>query len=370
MESLGLTSNIINFWKNKKVLITGHTGFKGSWMTLCLLKMGAEIYGVSKKDFKCPSLYSKLKLGGDIKEEFVDIRQYKKLEQVIKKFKPEVIFHLAAQSLVLESYKDPIETYTSNINGTINILDICKNLNFIKSIIIITSDKCYENLNTNKKFNENDHLGGSDPYSSSKACADIIANAYYQSFFKNKKTAVVTCRAGNVIGGHDWANNRLIPDTINAIRKNKKLKIRMPFATRPWQFVLEPIFGYLAVARLSFSNPHFYSGAYNFGPNTRNIKSVEWVIKEIYKQFDMHFKLSLSQSKKTQKKYESKYLRLNNTKAKSILKWNPVLTISQAIKWSVDVYKIKSDKIKLKELCFKQISTYEKKQNYDFRKNN
>ena len=234
-----------SFWKNKKVFITGHTGFKGSWLSIWLLEMGAEIYGYSLSTRTNPNLYDILELNKKMTSFSGDIRDYKKLKKVISRISPDILIHMAAQPLVRDSYNDPVYTYETNVLGTVNVLDVARHVNSIASILVVTSDKCYENIEKNYSYKESDNLGGYDPYSSSKGCAELVASAYYKSFFHQKAIGLATVRAGNVIGGGDWSKDRIIPDAIRAFSNDNDLIIRNPKAIRPWQFVLDPLFGYL-----------------------------------------------------------------------------------------------------------------------------
>ena len=246
------------FYRNKKILITGHTGFKGSWLTSCLLVFGAKILGISKNDEKLIH-YKKNCYHKKITNVYIDITNYENLKKKITEFNPEIIIHLAAQALVSESYKNPFKTIETNVMGTLNIIEVSKKIKNLKSLLIITSDKCYLNKEIKKGYKENDQLGGDDPYSASKASAEIIFNTYAKSFFYNQnKFGYATARAGNVIGGGDWSKDRLIPDCIKSIIKKKKLMIRNPISTRPWQHVLEPISGYLLLAKILYEKKHKY----------------------------------------------------------------------------------------------------------------
>ena len=275
---------ISRFYKNKKILITGVTGFKGSWLASWLLILGAKVYGIGYQPNQNKKLFYDLNLSKKINFSLVDVRNFKKLEKKIKYIKPSIIFHLAAQPLIYESYKKPFLTFDINVNGTLNLMEITRKSKFIKSVIIVTSDKCYESNNSTVGFKEEDRLGGIDPYSASKASAELITRAYKKSFFdKNKKVCgVSTGRAGNVIGGGDWSSNRLIPDTILSLKNKKKIIIRNPNFNRPWQHVLEPLKGYLILAMKQYISPIKFASAWNFGtkPNTlTNVKKiVEYII--------------------------------------------------------------------------------------------
>ena len=344
-----------NFFRNKKILITGVTGFKGSWLCQILNLFNSNILGIGYKPNKNQILFDSLKLNNKIKLKYVDIRDYKKLGKIIEKFQPQIIFHLAAQPLIFDSYRDPYGTININSTGTLNILDICKDLKSLRSLVCITSDKCYSNNFSTRGFKETDHLGGSDPYSASKASAEIIINAYRESFFYKKKIGIASVRAGNVIGGGDWSANRLIPDVINSLLKKKVIKIRNPGFNRPWQHVLEPINGYLVLSEKLYKNPKKYSGAWNFGSKKNTVTSVYEVVNKIIKLWGSG-KIIF---KKNFKYYEQKNLQLNIEKVKKNLKWKPLLTINQSVKNTIDWYKdVYVDKKSPKEITKSQIIEY------------
>lgn len=338
-----MVMNYKKFYKKKKVLITGVTGFKGAWLGLWLNLLGAKVYGVGYKPNNNKRLFDQLNLRKKISFQNIDIRNYKKLSKHIKKIKPEIIFHLAAQPIISKSYEDPLSTYEINSLGTLNLIEIVKINNFVKSSVFITSDKCYQSNNSTKGFKEDDKLGGIDPYSGSKASAEIIVNTYYQSFFKNKiKRGIATARAGNVVGGGDWSKDRLIPDAIKSLTRNKKIIIRNPYFNRPWQHVLEPLNGYLMLAYHLHKMPEKYSGPWNFGTERNTITSVEQIIEKII------FYWGKGKFKKTNKKkfYEQTNLQLNIEKSKTKLRWKPRLSIDECISITVDWYKqvINNDK--------------------------
>tara|TARA_B100000767_G_C19748389_1_gene529598 strand:+ start:818 stop:1933 length:1116 start_codon:yes stop_codon:yes gene_type:complete len=363
-------NKIGNFYKNKKILITGHTGFKGSWLSLWLHMYGAKILGISNSIPTKPSHYKLIQLKNLIKEKKLDIRDYKKLNKEIKNFEPDIIFHLAAQAIVSKSFNNPIETWSTNLNGTLNILE---SLRFFKkkcTVIFITSDKCYENREINIGYKETDRLGGSDIYSASKASVEIAINSYFQSFIKdNKKILIGIGRAGNVIGGGDWAENRLIPDCVRSTSLLKKLNIRNPNSTRPWQHVLEPLSGYINLGYALSKNLKLNNEAFNFGPPSKNNFSVINVIKEMKKTWEkINFKVLNKNFIK-----ESSLLSLNCTKAVKKLKWTPTLTFAETIKETVIWYKkfYNNDYNNLLDLSKKQIVDYvnlAKKRNKDWSK--
>ena len=345
-----------NFWKNKKVFITGHTGFKGSWMCLMLNLFGAQIYGYSLKPEK-KSLFNQSHCSKFLKKNiFSNIKNKKKLSQSINKIRPEVLFHLAAQPLVLEGYKNPIETFDTNIIGTINVLNAMRSCKSLKSAVIITTDKVYKINKNDKLYSENDELGGIDPYSASKVCGEILTSTYIQSFFKmsNLRNKISTARAGNVIGGGDYAKNRLVPDVIRAINSNKNLYVRNPNHIRPWQHVIEPTYGYLKLAQLQFQNKlQNIDSKWNFGPNKKSFVRVIDIIKEIYNLKKIKYKFD-----KKSKIQETETLRLNNKKAKIFLKWRPKWDLNKSLKnvieWN-DIYKKNKN---ARKICEKQIINY------------
>lgn len=326
--------NYSSFYKGKRILVTGATGFKGSWLSALLVSLGAKVYGTGFKPNKNKNLFQSLKLSKKIKYKIFDIRDPNKLDLFMKKSKPQIIFHLAAQPLVITSYQDPYNTFDINFRGTLNILDISKKYNFIKSIVCVTSDKVYENVKKIKRFNELDKLGGIDPYSASKASAEILIKSYLESYFKKINCGLSSVRAGNVIGGGDWSENRIIPDCIKAIIGNKNIVIRNPNFNRPWQHVLDPISGYLILAKKQFENPSKYSGAYNFGSNDRSFLTVKEIARSIIKIWKKGKIQFLNKSKF----YEQKNLQLNSSKSKKILGWKTCYSAKKAIKITTEWY--------------------------------
>jgi len=325
-----------NFFKNKKVLITGHTGFKGSWLTLWLNLLGAKVIGISKNLPTKPSHFDSLKLKKKIIDKRLDIRNFLKLYKIFTKYKPDIVFHLAAQSLVKKSYDSPLETFNSNSIGTLNLLECLRKINHKCISIIITSDKSYKNLEIKRGYNENDLLGGIDPYSSSKASAELIIKTYYDCFLKNKKNQrLAIARAGNVVGGGDWAADRLIPDCIKSWSKKKKVIIRNPYSTRPWQHVLEALNGYLTLVLNLSKNLSLNGEPFNFGPEYSQNKSVISLLKETKKNWK-NVGWTINKNKNF---YESKLLRLNSNKAKKKLGWKPVLNFEASVKMIINWYK-------------------------------
>ncbi|HRR06719.1 MAG TPA: CDP-glucose 4,6-dehydratase [Victivallales bacterium] len=321
-----------DFYKDRKVFITGHTGFKGSWLTICLALLGAKVKGYSLKPKTNIDHFVVAKIGKLCSSVIGDIRDFEKLKKEIKKFKPEIIFHLAAQSLVRQSYYKPLETYSTNIIGSINLLEIIRECDSVRCFINVTSDKCYRNTGTKIGYKEIDPLGGDDPYSSSKACSEIVTEAYRKSFFNNREIQISTVRAGNVIGGGDWAEDRLIPDIMRAFFEEKKIILRNPESIRPWQYVLEPLSGYLLLA--SKMNKKF-DGPWNFGPKDKKLINVRTIAKTI---IELCGKGIIEELKNTDPLLEKDVLTLDSSKSVRLLGWKPKLSISDAIRWTVNWY--------------------------------
>lgn len=328
----------------KKVLVTGHTGFKGSWLIYWLSKMGANVCGYALKPPTTPNHFDLLKL--NVRSEIADIRNKQNLIRVFADFKPEIVFHLAAQPLVRDSYQIPVETFETNVVGTINLFEACRNTNSVKAIVNVTSDKCYENKESNRGYKENDPMGGHDPYSASKGCAELVTSSYRNSFFNNndhgKKhhTLLASCRAGNVIGGGDWARDRLVPDIVKATSKNKVVKIRNPEATRPWQHVLEPLSGYLLLGQKLLEGKKDFADAWNFGPSGQEIIKVKDLLAGIEKHWP---KIKYQYDIDKNALHEANLLKLDCSKAHRKLKWFEVwkhkITIERTINWYYQYYK-------------------------------
>ncbi len=346
-----------NFWRGKKVFVTGHTGFKGSWLVLWLNSMGASVFGYSLPAPTNPNMFELCKLDRDIQSVMGDIRDFEHLLCTIKQIEPEIVFHLAAQPLVLKSYDSPMETYQVNVMGTVNVLECIRNVDSVKAVVNVTTDKCYENQGWYWGYRENDALGGYDPYSNSKACSELITAAYRNSFFSLKnKVALASARAGNVIGGGDWAENRLIPDCVRALMEGKKVVIRNSDAIRPWQHVLEPLSGYLILAQKLYEEGERYAGAWNFGPDDKDAKTVEWIVRKMCTVWGEGAGFEVE--KQERKSHEAKYLKLDCSKAKVELNWNPRWTVAQAIEKVVSWIKAYEKGKEMKSYCLKQITEY------------
>jgi CDP-glucose 4,6-dehydratase len=346
-----------DFWKNRSVFVTGHTGFKGGWICLWLSLMGAKVYGYSLQPLTNPNFFTEVLLKKKIKKSFIgNLCNLNYLIKSMKESKPSVVIHMAAQPLVFNSYDKPIETFNTNIIGTANLLEASRKIKTIKAIINVTSDKCYENLENSKPFNENDKLGGQDPYSGSKACSEIIANVYQKSFLLNQGIHLASVRAGNVIGGGDWSQNRLIPDFFRSLESKKILLIRSPYSTRPWQHVLEPLRGYLSLAEKLVLKGTKFSGPWNFGPSEINEKSVLWVIKKLSKKFsNVNWKFDSSK-----KKYEAKILKLNSLKAQKKLNWKPKLSTNLALDLTSEWHEAYIGNKLMDKFSIEQIQSYQK----------
>lgn len=339
----------------KSVLITGNTGFKGSWLSFWLASLGANVVGYALKPNTTPSLYSALNLSQSITQYFDDVRDDKKLKEVIATHEPEFVFHLAAQSLVRKSYADPQETFHTNLIGSVNVLDAVKANDCVRSLVYITSDKCYENKEWMWGYRENDELGGKDPYSASKACAEIAFRSYYESFLKEKTNlGVASTRAGNVIGGGDWSADRIVPDCMRALEKNQTITIRSPHATRPWQHVLEPLSGYLSLAISLYKDSKKYSGSWNFGPNDVNVKTVQALCDTTIKYWGSG-KVVVTDNTGP---HECNLLKLNCDKAHQVLDWHPRWDFDETMKQVVGWYQGFSSGISAESLCQKQIDLY------------
>lgn len=344
------------FWRGKSVVVTGHTGFKGSWLCLALLRYGATVTGVALDPTASPNLFNQLGLGRHLADDFrLDVRDAEALQRCIKKASPDVIFHLAAQSLVLEGYRHPLETISTNVVGTSNILSAVLKPSFSGAVVVVTTDKVYENAEQGQAFVESDRLGGNDPYSASKAAAEIITTMFHKAFYAERSVGLATARAGNVIGGGDWSRDRLIPDLVRAWTDEETAKIRSPRSTRPWQHVLDPLWGYLSLGKSLFENPNL-SGAFNFGPDPMDVLSVEEVVNIAARQWNGPSKWSPSDADNF---HEATLLRIDSRKAKETLGvrpvWEPATAIERAITW----YSNHRSGNSAEELCLDDIRAFE-----------
>ena len=351
------TNTFFKEFKGKKIVITGHTGFKGSWLSLWLNYLGAKVYGISNNFKINQTNFNNFKMKKNIKNFDIDIRNFEKLNKVIKKIKPDFIFHFAAQSLVGASYKKPLYNFETNFNGTLNLLEVLRLSNFKCVSTLITSDKSYRNFEIKRGYVEDDILGGDDPYSASKGSAEFVINSYFRSFLKNKKKLrIAVCRAGNVIGGGDWSNDRLIPDLMRSIFKNKKVKLRNQNSTRPWQHVLDVLNGYLTLATKLKKDKRLNGQAFNFGPPKNSNFKVLDVVREIKKNWKI---LEWELSKRTY--HESTLLKLNSNKSLKSLRWKNKLKFKEVIKLVTDWYKYSYENKNIYNFSINQIKYFEKK---------
>lgn len=348
----------MNFWSNKRVLITGHTGFKGSWLSLWLQRKGADVVGYALQPQGVASLFKQADIGANMISIEADIRDRQTLQKVINTHKPEFVFHLAAQPLVRKSYEDPVATFDVNVMGTVHLLDALRQCESTKVVINVTSDKCYDNKEWEWGYRETDALGGYDPYSSSKGCSEIVTNAFRRSFFHEKEVYVASTRAGNVIGGGDWSEDRLVPDVVRACREGRAPLIRNPYAVRPWQHVLEPLSGYLTLAEAMWTKGEKFAEAWNFGPSDDNVMNVGDITKHIVDLWGTGLKWEYDNKKQP---YEANLLKLDCSKARSSLGWSPKLTASETLSWTVDAYKQEAEDADMRKVLESQIEAYERK---------
>lgn len=352
----------LSFWRGKRVFLTGHTGFKGSWMSLWLQSLGADLTGFALAPPTQPSLFEEARVASGMRSVVGDVRDLNSLQQAIHSAKPEIVIHMAAQPLVRDSYLNPVETYATNVMGTVHLLEAVRLLNGIKAVVNITTDKCYENREWVWGYRENEPLGGHDPYSNSKGCAELVSSAYRSSFF-NADTysqhgcALATARAGNVIGGGDWAKDRLIPDIIRGFEQGQTVSIRHPEAIRPWQHVLEPLRGYATLAqRLYEHGPRFAEG-WNFGPNDEDSMTVGWIAQRMVEMWgaDAHWVTTGGDHP-----HEAHMLKLDISKARSQLGWSPKLGLEQALQLTIDWSHGRRNGADVHQLTLAQISVYQK----------
>ena len=347
------------FWKGKRVFLTGHTGFKGSWLSLWLCSLGAEVRGYALNPPTSTSLFNEAKIDTILDSQIADIRDQDILYESMTGFNPDILIHMAAQPLVRYSYDAPIETYEVNVIGTAKVLEVARSCPNLKAIVNITTDKCYENDDRSEGYKENDPMGGYDPYSSSKGCAELVASSYRRSFLQDQGIGIASVRAGNVIGGGDWADDRLIPDILRSFEKNKPVVIRNPKATRPWQHVLEPLSGYLLLAQNLYKDQKKYAEGWNFGPNEKDVQPVDWILnKMISKWPNSSWELDNNSSP-----HEADFLKLDISKAKSKLGWSPVWELSQTLEKIVSWHQAWLNKDDIQAVCLTEIEEYTRDMN-------
>ncbi len=348
------------FWQKKRVFITGHTGFKGSWLSLWLQQLGAEVVGISLDPPTTPSLYQQAKVAEGMVSLRGDIRDGELMKRLFQQYQPEIVFHLAAQPLVRYSYREPVETYATNVMGTLHILEAIRAVGSVRAAVMITTDKCYENREWEWGYRENEPMGGHDPYSSSKGCAELLIASYRNSYFPaesyvNHQTAIASARAGNVIGGGDWAEDRIIPDTIRAFSQNRPVHIRNPHAIRPWQHVLEPLSGYLQLAEQLWHHGSQYAEGWNFGPYEQDAKPVEWIVKAMAERWGSGASWEIDRGEHP---HEANYLKLDCSKAHNRLQWQPRWNLSQALENIIEWHKAEMLQNNIRNVTVQQIEQY------------
>lgn len=355
MEGLNGKVNPL-FWFGKKVFLTGHTGFKGSWLSLWLQMMGANVKGYSLVPNSSPNLFTKARVFENMESEIGDIRDLNHISKSIKDFNPDIIIHMAAQPLVRKSYYDPVETYSTNVMGTVNLFEAARTCSNLKSIVSVTTDKCYENKEWDWGYRESEPMGGHDPYSSSKGCVELVTAAYRRSFFYSNDSAfIASARAGNVIGGGDWSEDRLIPDILKAFENSEPVIVRNPLSTRPWQHVLEPLSGYLLLAENLYLSGDKFAEPWNFGPKEEDCKSVSWILDNLVEKWGNGASWTLD---KKSNPHEAQFLKLDCSKAANRLKWYPKWdlnnSLSMIIKWHQNYLSNKD----MKQECLNEIMNY------------
>jgi len=344
------------FWYGKKVFLTGHTGFKGSWLSLWLQSMGSVVKGYALSPPTQPALFNIAKVGASMESQIGDIRDLATISASMKAFNADILIHMAAQPLVRLSYREPVETYATNVMGTVHVLEAARNTNSVRAIVNVTSDKCYDNKEWLWGYRENDAIGGHDPYSNSKGCVELVSSAYRKSFFNSKSIAMATARAGNVIGGGDWATNRLVPDILLALEHNLPVQIRSPNSIRPWQNVLEPLRGYLMLAERLYTHGQDFAEAWNFGPNHDDAKTVQWIVEHMCAVWGNG--ASWSKQAGTHP-HEAGFLRLEISKAQQCLNWVPLTMLQTTLVDIIDWHKSWLAGADMRQACLKRIEFYQ-----------
>lgn len=357
MEDMGVDRA---FWHGKRVLVTGHTGFKGSWLCLWLQQLGADVTGYALAPPTAPSLFEVANVGASMRSVIGDIRDLDRLASALHVHRPEIVIHMAAQPLVRRSYEAPLETYSTNLMGTVNLLEAVRRTDFARAVVNVTSDKCYENREWMWGYRENDRIGGFDPYSNSKACAELITASYRDSFFNatdfaQHRVALASARAGNVIGGGDWAQDRLIPDIVRSLSAGEPVAIRNPAAMRPWQHVLEPLGGYLKLAQALYTDGPRYAGAWNFAPDDADTRPVQWIVERFSSQWGSH---AGWRAQSGDARHETNVLRLDSSKARELLGWRPRWQLAQTIDRIVEWHQAFIGRADMHRLSHAQIRAY------------
>jgi len=357
VEEVGLKMAVNpEFWRGKRVLLTGHTGFKGSWLSLWLQAMGAELHGLALAPPTSPSLYDEAGVGAGMASTIGDIRDYAAVLAAVEACKPEIIIHMAAQPLVRYSYQNPVETYATNVMGTVHVLEAARQVGCVRAIVNVTTDKCYENKEWVWGYREDEPMGGYDPYSNSKGCAELVTSAYRRSFFQQSGIALASGRAGNVIGGGDWAADRLVPDILRAFEKNQPVVIRNPHSTRPWQHVLEPLSGYLTLAERLYQDGAAFAEGWNFGPHDDDARPVQWIVEQMVGKWGGNASWQLDAGDHP---HEANYLKLDISKAKAGLGWQPRWNLATALENIITWHQAWLAQADVRAKCLEQISQYQ-----------
>lgn len=343
------------FWRGKRVFLTGHTGFKGSWLSLWLQSMGAELYGYALTPPTNPALFEEANVAQGMTSIIGDVRDFDALFEALKKSRAEIVIHMAAQPLVRLSYDQPVQTYATNVMGTVHLLEAIRQVGGVRAVVNVTTDKCYENKEWVWGYREDEPMGGYDPYSNSKGCSELVTSAYRQSFFQKSDTALGSARAGNVIGGGDWALDRLVPDILRAFERKEPVVIRNPYATRPWQHVLEPLSGYLTLAQKLYEGGQIYAEGWNFGPNEDDAKPVQWIVERLVKDWGSG---ASWQADSGEHPHEANYLKLDISKAKSKLDWRPRWSLGIALGEITKWHQAWLAKDNVQQLCLQQIEQF------------
>ncbi len=366
MEKVGLSMQVnylLNphnpnpaFWQGKRVLLTGHTGFKGSWLTLWLQSLGAVVRGISLNPPTLPALFNVAFVSQDIDHQVADIRDFEAIKPLIATFKPEIIIHMAAQPLVRLSYQQPIETYATNVMGTLHVLEAARHVGSVRAIVNVTTDKCYDNKEWSWGYREDEPMGGHDPYSSSKGCVELLSSAYRNSFLKDSGIAIATARAGNVIGGGDWAQDRLIPDILHALEQKRPVQIRNPNAIRPWQHVLEPLSGYLVLAERLYEFGQQEAEGWNFGPRDEDARPVQWIVERLCQAWGGGATWEIQSGDHP---HEAHFLKLDISKARQRLNWSPRWTLQTTLGHIVQWHQAWLAGQDMRDICLQQINNYQ-----------
>ncbi|HEX2951796.1 MAG TPA: CDP-glucose 4,6-dehydratase [Armatimonadota bacterium] len=357
MEEVGVTMVQVNpqFWSGKRVFLTGHTGFKGSWLSLWLQSMGAQVHGFALNPPTDPSLFTEAKVGQEMTSTIGDVRDYQAVFAAMQACAPDIVLHLAAQPLVRYSYQAPVETYATNVMGTVHVLEAARQVGCVRSIVNVTTDKCYENREWVWGYREDEPMGGYDPYSNSKGCSELVTSAYRRSFFQTENIALGSARAGNVIGGGDWALDRLVPDILRALEKQQPVVIRNPHSTRPWQHVLEPLSGYLVLAEKLFTEGQAYAEGWNFGPQDDDARPVQWIVERMVEGWGNGGSWHLDGARHP---HEANYLKLDISKARARLDWKPRWDLAAALERIIAWHRAWLAGEDVRALCLHQIEQY------------